>query len=181
VSRTKQVLLAVAITLSVIAGVILIWGAGAKPTHAALVQQGTPVRCVPAANPIPADRQYKQLTCYAPDGTSFLQVPAGRYLLVTDLVATDNYEPGPGYRAYSEVTFRQVSQTGPQAEFKMKSELMTTYSQHFNTPYFVLPGGDHLEALVKSTWTYVSVHAYATGLLVTDFTYSYIPVLTGNK
>lgn len=108
--------------------------------------------------------------CAAADGTSFTDVPAGHYLLVTDF----SMAPFPSADGPFDGSVSQVNGTTSIYYVFLITPRRATVSEHYITPCFVVPPGDHLGAKnnagsTSMAWFYVS------GLLTTN--YNYLPML----
>lgn len=132
---------------------------------------GVPVRCIPdtADGTIGPASFFR---CVAADGTPFgggQSVPGGYYLLVTDVLLTPARVTT--IDTIHEVTLRDVAgNNSVTAELRLEVFRSDTKSLNFTTPFLVLPAGHRLSAEHFGPDTF-DVHAYVSGLLVTNVTY----------
>lgn len=141
----------------------------AAPARAAMGNRGVPVRCY-ADQLKPAESKF--LTCKAADGTAFTgnqRVPAGYYLLVTDIVIIP--DAGTDTSGIVSIVIYDAYGTSSHASsITARSGTMDGFGYHFHTPYFVLEEGHRIEA---SPWWFNSHWAAArvTGILTNNVTY----------
>jgi len=155
------------VLLTVAAFVLLaIWLIG-RPAAAALGNTGVPVRGR-LAGPVPqSETYYVQFT--STDGTPFAdgeRVPAGKYLLITDIVVTTDGGTDPA----AVLSLDLMVDPSDGQSLRLRSTDNATHGLHYTTPYFVLEEGDRLKvssAWFSDKWAYVNV----SGMLVNHVTF----------
>ena len=166
--RTTVTIAFLALTVAVLVEVIAF--TAASPASAQLGNTGVPVKC--EKTNLPQNSGMQDIPCTAADGTAFVNgsmVPAGQYLLVTDLIVQP-YGPLTGDWL---VWFDQCTSTcGTSLEIETQARVTT--AQHFVTPYFVLPAGARLQAADYMNSSGV-VSVRALGILTTNV--NYVPLI----
>lgn len=135
---------------------------------------GVPVRCR-FWNSTPGVPQ--DLQCTAADGTAFgsggVTVPTGYYLLVTDFVIVP-LGPATGY--WETAIWEVDGSTYISPPIDLATSTKTNVSEHFTTPYLVIPQGHNLRVLTSTNSSVgTGVHVYVSGLLTTS--YNYLPLI----
>ncbi len=162
-SVTIVVLACLVVVLSIVSAFTAVSSA-----KAALGTTGVPVSC---SQYVPANTSTAvNLSCYAADGTAFgnnhVTVPAGHYLLVTDVVVSP-YGPTSGdwivglLRMQGTTSFDSIG---------FDTLTRATFSEHFLTPFFVVSQDQSLGAVSGSSNS-GAVSIIVTGLLTTNVTY----------
>ncbi|MBC7224809.1 MAG: hypothetical protein H5T59_11145 [Anaerolineae bacterium] len=95
------------------------------------------------------------------------RVPSGYYLLVTDVVVTPDGGTDTSATINDVILYDAYGSNGRAYSIRFRSLGTGTFSEHFTTPYMVLPAGHRLEAAAawfNDDWLFVQV----SGLLVTN-------------
>ena len=163
--------------LLVFAALFVLGAGGSDPAHAAIGNRGIPVRCfTPGAGVVAGNSAF--MTCFAADGTPFSgnqRVPAGYYLLVTDVIVTPR--SGTATSGVTEVSvFDAYGTTSRQSQFFLRSTTTGSYAHTFAVPYLVLQA-DHRLEIVAAGINPFSVDVRVTGLLTNHV--AYLPVAIG--
>ncbi len=132
----------------------------ASSANAQLGNTGVPVRCSAGVTTTsPTD-----LTCRSADGQTFTSVPAGYYLMVTDVVLTPVGTPGPSWMNLAQI----VSGSPAEAQLDFTTDTVSSFGGHFTVPYFVLPANRLLRAYGIMMPGGGGVNVYVSGLLTTN-------------
>ena len=144
-----------------------------KPARASLGNSGIPVQCFPdtLGNTIAPDES-AFFRCVAADGTLFndnqQRVPAGYYLLITDIVITP--ESGDStIGAFNLTLYADSGKSNWEYGVEFRDLTGNTVSEHYTVPYMVLPENYRVEGYNQAA-TY-SLNIYLSGLLVTNVSY----------
>lgn len=108
----------------------------------AFSRAGMPVRCEAYVTPSDADTNYT-LDCETADGVAFTNVPAGKYLFVTDI----HMQRRLGSQTQFAGDVRVWSSTGFINSIYFNVEHSTHPNgmmEHFQTPMLIVPPGGHL-------------------------------------
>ena len=167
----------IAIVLAVVAALFIVGASAWNPAYASMGNRGVPVRCfAPGAGVAPGGSAF--MSCFAADGTGFSgnqRVPAGYYLLVTDVIVT----PAAGSTAagVTQVAIYDAHGTSSrQSEMRLRSTTTDSYAHTFAAPYLVLQP-DHRLEIVAPGYNAFTVDVRATGLLVNSVTF--VPIVSG--
>ncbi len=128
---------------------------------AQLGNTGVPVRCWTSITPGNAGK----LQCAMPDGQVFTNVPAGHYLMVTDVVVTPI---GSSATSWAELAQKRAADDKSEAELPFFSETVSTLGMHFSVPCFVLPADRYLYAEANMVPGGGGIDYYVSGLLTTN-------------
>ena len=171
-SMNRFSLIAVVVIAIVVAAALAL---GTGSADAQLGNSGIPVRCF-KPGPAMAPGTAEFLTCVASDGTLLPEgqrVPAGHYLLITDVLITP--DAGTATTGLNDITvFDAYGTNSRQSSFRLRSVLPNSFGVAFNTPYFVLAEGHRLE-ISSAAFSAHSVEIRVSGLLVTNL--SYLPIV----
>jgi hypothetical protein len=170
----KQWRYLVGVCLATVIVAVTIWSLS-KPATAQLGNSAIPVRCVPdATDEVIPPGGAAFFHCVAADGTMFddggQAVPAGHYLLVTDVVITPVRLTTVDIA--NEVALRDVAPDFEvTAELRLELFRSETLSVNYTTPFLVLDSGHRLSGEFASTDNWLGISVYVSGLLVTNVTY----------
>ena len=169
----KRATLSIIVLALLVAVLLIATGFTAASTvNAQLGNVGVPVTCNVGVAVAP--NAYRDLSCYAADGTYFVNghnVPEGHYFLVTDAGMTPI-----SATPQSMFTFiRQMVGTDAVYALRLATPTGGTVSEHFTVPYLVLRAGESLRAFNDQGSTAMA-DFYVSGLLTTNYTYA--PLIT---
>lgn len=137
-----------------------------------------PIRCQEVVSPNNKD----DIDCIRADsGASFLNVPAGHYVMVTDVLINRNSLAETGnYFVTIGADSTGILPATPHVQFT--GTPLDTDSHHWQAPFIILGEGEHMEARNDSSSDF-SVELFISGFLVDDVTYqrilnNYLPAVT---
>ncbi len=164
----KRTTLTIVVLACLVVLLLLVTAFTAVSTASAqLGNTGIPVLCATGITP----GNFVNPICQAADGTSFTTVPTGHYFLVTDVILRP-YGPATGMWNVG------ITMKGPAADvqqyFEMVTQTQVTSSEHFVSPYLVIPQGKYLS--LYNYGTSGTVYLFVSGLLTTSV--SYLPAIT---
>jgi hypothetical protein len=169
--KSRRLQYGVILTVVVLVSVLATWLV-AGPAQAALGNRGIPVYGR-LSGPV-EDTKTMFVRFYAADGSvnGAEAVPAGKYLLVTDIEWTPD-----GGTDQAGVLSLEVTVPGTSQSLRLRSTDNATHSMHFSTPLLVLAAGQQISvgnAWFSTHWGYVHI----SGLLVDSV--SFLPVVVAN-